>query len=244
MPRVADSTKRSHLHPGQRLDGCVRRQNRSAAWREFNFDGAFRLTRDPGANRIDLFARHLVNACDDDEIGSREGRRGFAQQAPGQQIIETPGIAGVDQHDVEVACEPAMLKAVVKNQELAAEFLSRHGRRGNAVGALQMRHIGTKCLEDPRLIIHPVGPGPVATADEADARTAFAKPARDEGSQRCLAGSAGRQVSETDDRDRHTRDSLPAQVVDRISNADTTFINAPATSPGSKAGLGPPACLR
>jgi hypothetical protein len=66
----------------------------------------------------------------------------LTQQAAGKKPPMPPGIGGIDQHEIKVPLQAAMLKAIIQNQQLALQLLHRGSGQGDAVRALEMRHTG------------------------------------------------------------------------------------------------------
>ena len=52
-----------------------------------------------------------------------------------------PGIGGIDQDEIEIAREPAMLEAVVEDQDFGLMFGDGDSRQVGAVGALQVHDV-------------------------------------------------------------------------------------------------------
>ena len=84
----------------------------------------------------------------DDHVGAAERTDRFAQQATRKKMPQTKRLEGIEQHHVDVACQPAMLKTVVEHDQLALELVGGDAGQGHAIGILQMGHVGQVFLED------------------------------------------------------------------------------------------------
>ena len=66
---------------------------------------------------------------------------------------EAERLQGVQQHDVQIAVDAAVLEGVVQHDQLALELLDRQPGGRHAVGILQMRHVGQLLLQFQRLVV-------------------------------------------------------------------------------------------
>ena len=83
------------------------------------FDARDHLLLDFGHDRTPLF-RHLG---DDDRIGSRKGSKRLTEASHGREVPSAPWVAGVNQHDIEIAFEPEVLESIVEQYDVSAESL-------------------------------------------------------------------------------------------------------------------------
>ncbi len=140
-----------------------------------------------------------------DQIGSREDddRRApertdrLTQQAAREQMLQAERLEGVNQHQVNVVRKPAMLKAVVEHDQLGLDLEHRNSSQRNSVGPLEMRNVGQVFLEHPPFVIQSALLA-ITTAENRDADSAPAKPARDPLDHGGFSGTAQRQVSHRD----------------------------------------------
>ena len=65
-------------------------------------------------NGVALGRGNRVGAAEADDIGPRQTRERLAERAAGEHVFEAEGLQGVEQHDVEIAGEAAVLEAVVQ----------------------------------------------------------------------------------------------------------------------------------
>src|SRR5207244_4500833 len=77
----------------------------------------------------------------------------LAQQPTRQTMSVTPRVQGVDQHDIQIAMQPPMLKAVVEDQQLATPLPHRLLRRGTPIRILPMRNSQTELIEHQLLVV-------------------------------------------------------------------------------------------
>ncbi len=84
-------------------------------------------------------------------IGPAEQRTAWARFKPssgsrsvprGKTVAEAERFQGIDQHDVQIAGQPAVLKAVVEHDGLQSNSSIASLRRRDAVRVLQVRHVG------------------------------------------------------------------------------------------------------
>jgi hypothetical protein len=135
----------------------------------------------------------------------------------------TPGLRGIDQHQVKVARQAAMLKAIVEHQHFTFQLFDGSTRERYPVGPLQVRHVGQVFFEDEGLVIAASGTA-VAATENRDAPIALTVEAGNVLDARSLAGAASRQVADADDRYRSAMHGSPATVVQAISQANCQTI--------------------
>ncbi len=75
-----------------------------------------------------LAGRTMVGPREHHQIGALERGFRFPQQTSRQQMAGAPGIKGVDQHNIQVAGKPAVLKTIVENQHVGAVQLAQASR--------------------------------------------------------------------------------------------------------------------
>ena len=61
----------------------------------------------------------------------------------------------VDQDDVQVAGDAAMLERIVEDDELCRQLLDRERRRRDPIGVLHMRHVRQLFLELSGFVVRP-----------------------------------------------------------------------------------------
>ncbi len=105
-----------------------------------------------------------------------------------------------------------MLEAVIKNKNLALQFLNGRVSQGHTVGPLQVRHVRQVLLQHQRLVIATTRTA-VTSAEDGHTSIKIAIEASHILDARRLAGAAGGQVADADDRHRHALASQPAAVI-------------------------------
>src|SRR5262249_30720461 len=123
---------------------------------------------DSVADFAHLLFGYKIAARDDDGVGTAQFARRLAEQSARRQVAVAPWVRRVDQHQVELPRKPAVLKAVVEDEDFAFEFLEGQLRELDAIRALQVRDIGQVLFEDHRLIVEPIALA-VAAAEDRDA---------------------------------------------------------------------------
>ena len=141
------------------------------------------------AQSLALLGRRLIAACQHNDTGSPQTAWRLAQQAARQQVAVAPRGRRIDQHDIEVARQPAMLKAVVEHQHFALQLLDGGPRQGDAVGPLQVRHVGQVLFQHQRLVVA-AARAAVTAAEDGHAAIEAAIEAGDILDARRLAGAA------------------------------------------------------
>eukprot|EP00913_Durusdinium_trenchii_P035228 g32958.t1 len=189
---------------------------------------------DDAENLCLLVGGALIGPGEHDQIGAAQAGKGFTKQPARQQPAVTERIERVDQDDVEIAGQSAVLETVVENEHLGIEFVGRVVRRADAIGVLQMRHAGAEVLEHPFFVVARRAGGvsfrviliagtggltptarferSVAAAEQRDVDVAREKPFRQKRDHRRFAGSACRDVADADDGNRRGVGFLPAEI--------------------------------
>ena len=119
----------------------------------------------------------------------------------------------IDDDDIQIAMDAAMLKRIVEQNQLAIEFLDRHLRGGDAIGILNVRHVGELLLQFESFVVPRPGFGAVAAADDRHPHAALPEPAGQPFDQRRFARAAKREIPDADHRHRDALDRLPAAIV-------------------------------
>jgi hypothetical protein len=157
---------------------------------------------DRGGDFFELVGCGEVGAGEEDGVGSFEAREGLAEEASGEYAAVTEGVGGVDEDEVEVAGEPAVLEAVVEDEGgdflvSAEEFLSA----GVAVGLGDdggVVVLGDELPEHLSFVGGLAGLGHVAAHEDggvmAGAAEAVVEPEDDGG----FSGAAGGDVADAD----------------------------------------------
>ena len=137
-------------------------------------------------------------------------------------MTEAPGIGGVEKDDVQVASQTAMLKAIVQQQDVALQFIDGNSSDGDAVGTLQMGHLGQVLFQNQSLI---VGAGVRSVAPAEDRHLiVLAKQIRQVLDAGGLAGASGGQVANADHGHLNANHAQPARRVGGVPETDSQAV--------------------
>ena len=177
---------------------------------------------------MDRRARWLLQPCDR-----------LAQRAPGKNVIKAKRLHGVEQHDVQIASDPAVLKGVVQEDELAIQLF--HGRTScsHPIGILPLRHVGQLLFQFQRLVVFRTGLGPIAPADHGYSKAPTAKPSGEPLDHRRLAGSAQGEIADAYHRYVDAISLCGTRVVSPVPPTDRPSVGhfrqpQPETQPGGR----------
>ncbi len=148
----------------------------------------------------------LVAPGQDHQVGPPHAAGRLTQQTARQQMAVTPGHGGIEQHQVHVTGQPAMLESVVEDQDLAFELLQRGPGQGNTIRPLQVRHVGQVLVEDQGLVIEPAAAA-IAAAEDGDAPILPPIKAGHVFHHGRFARAAGGDIADADDGRSHTMTS-------------------------------------
>ena len=95
----------------------------------------------PVPDRLAVRCGNLVGPREDYQAGPAERSGRLAQEPAGEETAEAEGVGGVEQDDVQVAREPAVLEAVVEDEELRVKLLDRDPGDPDPVGVLEVRDV-------------------------------------------------------------------------------------------------------
>ena len=65
----------------------------------------------------------------------------LAQRAAGKHVLEAERFERVEQHDIEIASQPAVLESVIQQQSVADGIPESPLSRSHAIAVLNMRHV-------------------------------------------------------------------------------------------------------
>ena len=123
------------------------------------------------ASRRIAGARRLVDQVgprEDDHAGPPQRADRLAEQPAGEEPAQAERVEGVEQDEVEVARQPAMLEAVVEDEQLGLQLLDGDRAPGDPVRVLEVGDVGQVLLQHPPLVVEPAGLA-VAPAEDRDA---------------------------------------------------------------------------
>ena len=143
----------------------------------------------------------------------------FAERTSREDVLKTEWLQGIQQHDIEIAGDAAMLKGVVEHQHPAAKSVDGSPGGGEPIGILHVRHAGQFPSEFQGFIVgtaaHAIPP-----ADDADFLLLLIDLLYDPFDQRRLAGSTQREIAHADHGHVNAMDAICSGVVASIPPAD------------------------
>ena len=131
------------------------------------------MSCDDRSNPLPLRRFDQIGPREHDHIGPPQSGERLAQRAAGKDVPEAKRLQRIDDDDIQIAMDAPMLKRVVEQNQLAIEFLDRHLRRRDAVGILNVRHVGQLLLQFKSFVVPRAGFGAVAAADDRHAHAAL-----------------------------------------------------------------------
>ena len=121
-----------------------------------------------GPDRRSLGRADQVGPRQDDHAGAPQRADRLAEQAAREQMPQPERLERIEQHHVEVARQPPMLKPVVEHDQLGLELVRRRSCASATRSAiLKMGDVGQVLLEDPALVVQSLGLA-VAAAQDRD----------------------------------------------------------------------------
>ena len=128
-------------------------------------------------------------------------------------MIEAEGFQGVQQDDIQIADQAAMLETIVEDDQLRFQFLDGDSSGGHAIGVLHVRHVGEFLLQLPGLVVAAAFLGSVTAAYDRHANLMPPKPSGDPFDQRRFTRSAERYITHAYNRHASMVDRRLAAVV-------------------------------
>src|SRR4051794_40824610 len=104
-------------------------------WREFG---------DSLSDRRALGGRDCVGATQTDSMCAGEAGEWLAQRAAGEDVIEAERLERVEENDVEVTREAAVLEAIVENNRTRIAVMDSFFSGGDPIAILDVRHAGQR----------------------------------------------------------------------------------------------------
>lgn len=108
-------------------------------------------------------------------------------------MIQAKRLKRIKQYDVQVTCQPAMLKGVIQNEDLAFEFFDGDARELDAISSLEVGAIGQVVFQYKGFIIWTMG-RPISPTGDDHADAMPPKPARHPFDHRRLASASQSEV--------------------------------------------------
>jgi hypothetical protein len=177
-----------------------------------------------GADRSAVRISDQVRPRENDDTRAPERSNGLAKQPAWAQVRKPKWLEGIEQDDIEIARQPAVLEPIVEHDQLAFELHRGDPCEASAIRTLKMRNIRKILFEYPPLIVHSACVT-ITAAEYDDPNSTLAKPPRDPLDHRRLARSTERQISDGNDRHRRPLTSQPAMIETKIASGDDRAID-------------------
>src|SRR5258708_7091357 len=130
-----------------------------------------------------------------------------------------PGASRIYQHNIQVASQAAVLKAVVKDEDFAFQFVDGSVCQSHAVGSLQMGNVRQVLFQNQRLIIT-AGRVAIASTQDGDPEPLFAVEAANVLHEGGLTRAAKSQVADADHGHADRKAPYPAPVIKPVAEAN------------------------
>ncbi len=158
-----------------------------------------------------------VGPGQDDDGGTPQRSYRLAEQPAWKQAPQPEWLERVQQNQIDVSRQAAVLKTIIKDDELGLELERRDLRQRHPVRVLQMGNIRKVFLEHPPFVVQSFDPS-VAAAQDRYAHAAATEPARKPLHHRRLARAPQGQVPDRYDGHGHTVGVLPVPVVGEVAH--------------------------
>jgi len=174
-----------------------------------------------------------VGSGEDDSLRPRQSGQRLAQRASGKDVVEPKRLQSIEQNNIQIALQPAVLKTVVQQDHLGMVLLYGGGGTSYTIGILHVRHIRQPLPEFQGFIVASAVGALVTAADNAYAQAVLTQAAGNPLYQRRLASSAKCQVANADHRHACRIAWPPAGVVRLVTAAHDPGIRTFSNSQGT-----------
>ena len=218
--RIADAAKRRHgliPYPVERRLFAIGRHERPRRVNRLGTNGLGGMMADRLPNRLALVGFEQVGPAEDHGVCPAKPFDWLAQRAARKHAAETERLQGVEQDDVAIAGEPAMLKAVVEHDRLAAKPGDGFAGGCDAIGIFKMRHVGQQSSQFEGFVVRLATFGPVASAHHGRSNASLMKPLGDPADHRRLARAAQGEIAHAYNRNVHAMNWGFSTIVATIS---------------------------
>ena len=145
MPQKAATRRPLNSADSQRIAAGIDQLLRPVG--QFQPGSARRQPADFLLQRRTLGRIHGIGAGQPDHLGAGESCERLAQQPARQHMSIAKRFERIDQHDIEIPVDPAVLEGIVEHNRLAPQLADGGPGRGHAIGVLEMRHLGQATLQ-------------------------------------------------------------------------------------------------
>jgi hypothetical protein len=109
---------------------------------------------------------YCIGAAEAYDLRSTQSGERFAKRTSREDVIEAEGFESVEEYDIEIASQTAMLEAVVENKKVGFELVDCVSSTGDAIAVLDVRYVGQRLGQFARFVVLFAGGCAVAAADE------------------------------------------------------------------------------
>ncbi len=135
-------------------------------------------------------------------------------------MVESKRLQRIEQHDIQVAGQTAVLETVVQQQNVRIEPVDGQSSGRDTVAVLDVRHFG-KCLGELKgFVVLLAGGRPVAAADKCDDGAKIQQSAGEPFHHRRFARATEREVAHADDGHADAMNGGAAAIVTAIPHCD------------------------
>ncbi len=147
--RVADAAEERDGLVAQGFEGlgaAACREEFAGRVADFGPAGLWCVVKRRLADASTIVGRGHVGTGEDDHAGASELVDGFAEHSSGEEVSEAERGGGVEEHDIEVSGNTAVLEGVVEDEHLGVVIVDGRSSGGNPIGILQMGYVGEVVL--------------------------------------------------------------------------------------------------
>ena len=111
----------------------------------------------------------------------------------------TPRLCGINQHEIEIAPESAVLECIIEYEGIATVVFDRNRGPGDAIPIGHLCHTGAESIQNKSFVVSGTVKATISAAENAGTSAAGLQLLRDPCDDRGLARAAGGDVAHADD---------------------------------------------
>ena len=160
------------------------------------------LRREPGdsvANRAPFGCSNGIGATEDDDMRPVEILDRLAECSTGKDMLEAERLERVEQYDIQIARQPAVLETVVEQHDVRMIFGDRSSCGCHAISILHVRNARQRLGEFQRFVILLTSRSAVAAAHNRHVEPVLLYSACEPFYNRGFAGAAEREIADAND---------------------------------------------
>ena len=115
------------------------------------------ISLNSAAEHLPLIGVKKVSPGEYDCLSAAESAKRLSEHSPRKDVIKAERFQGIQEYDVQIPSDAAVLKCVVQHNHLAIELLDRHLRGLDPVRVLDVRHVGQTLFQFEGLVIERPG---------------------------------------------------------------------------------------